>query len=108
VVIRKPCHLDSRVVREHIHHIETDDPYTVRTYDGAGQNLNAHDGEASMGKPTTSDDGKKPWLKDPDDRWHTKIVHEEDWPGSPVTEREVACNCDLFDEGETHYDFDGM
>jgi hypothetical protein len=37
VVIRKPWHLDSRVIREHTHPIETDDPYTVRTYDGAGQ-----------------------------------------------------------------------
>lgn len=48
---------------------------------------------------------KRPWLKDPDERWHTKIVYEEDWPGSGVTEREVSCNCDLFDAGETHIDF---
>ncbi len=41
---------------------------------------------------------KGPWFKDPDKRWHTKI--------SDVGE--VACNCDLFDEGEKHYDFDGM
>lgn len=52
-----------------------------------------------MGKPTTQNDGKTPWRKDPDDRWHTKITDG----GS-----EVPCNCDLFDEGESHYDFDGM
>ncbi len=52
---------------------------------------------------------RTPWLKDPDDRWHTKIVSdEEDWPGEPVSEREVSCNCEVWDEGETHYDFDGM
>ena len=32
-----------------------------------------------------------PSFQDPDDRWHTKIVYEEDWPGSPVREREVPC-----------------
>lgn len=48
---------------------------------------------------------KGPWLQDPDDRWHTKIVYEEDWPGSPLTEREVPCNCQYFSEGETHLDF---
>ena len=51
-----------------------------------------------MGKLTTHDDGKTPWLKDPDERWHTKIVDGN----------EVACNCQYFDAGETHYDFDGM
>jgi hypothetical protein len=32
---------------------------------------------------------KGPWFKDPDDRWHTKIVYEEDWPGGPLTKEEV-------------------
>ncbi len=63
-----------------------------------------------MGKLTTHDDGKTPWLKDPDKRWHTKIVSEENdlGPGFPAVDREVPCNCQYFDEGETHYDFDGM
>lgn len=29
-----------------------------------------------------------PWFQDPDDRWHTKIVSVEDWPGSRVKERD--------------------
>lgn len=50
---------------------------------------------------------KAPWLKDPDERWHTKIVTEDDGAGT-TWDTEVSCNCQLFDEGETHYDFDGM
>ena len=52
-----------------------------------------------------SDVEKGPWFKDPDERWHTKVVFEEEWPGAPVEEREVPCNCDLFGKGETHIDF---
>ncbi len=48
---------------------------------------------------------KGPWFQNPDARWHTKIVHEEEWPGGPVTEHEVPCNCQFFSEGEQHYDF---
>ena len=44
-------------------------------------------------------DNKKPWLKDPGERWHTKITDYD---------QEVPCNCQYWDEGETHYDFDGM
>src|SRR3954451_15669961 len=33
-----------------------------------------------------------PWFQDPEDRQHTKIVFEEEWPGGPVTELEVPCD----------------
>jgi hypothetical protein len=60
-----------------------------------------------MKKPTVKDpDKKEPWLKDPDERWHTKIQTNDD-TGMTIDE-EVPCNCQYFDEGETHYDFDGM
>ncbi|MFB6556097.1 hypothetical protein [Streptomyces sp. NPDC056405] len=47
---------------------------------------------------------KTPWLKDPSERRHTKIQTDE------VTgmDEEVPCTCQYWDEGETHYDFDGM
>lgn len=44
-------------------------------------------------------DKKEPWLKDSGERWHTKIMDDN---------QEVPCNCQYWDEGETHYDFDGM
>ena len=59
----------------------------------------------TSGHAPVSDVEKGPWLKDPDERWHTKVVFEEEWPGAPVEEREVSCKCDLFDKGETHMDF---
>jgi hypothetical protein len=55
----------------------------------------------------TSSGTIEPWLKDPDERWHTKIKTIDLGDGTSV-DQEVSCNCDLFDEGETHYDFDGM
>lgn len=57
-----------------------------------------------MKKPWLKDpDEKKPWLKDPDERWHTKIQTDENG-----MDEEVPCNCEYWDEGEKHYDFDGM
>ena len=46
-----------------------------------------------------SDVEKGPWFKDPDQRWHAKILDDG---------TEVSCNCQYFDEGESHFDFDGM
>jgi hypothetical protein len=48
---------------------------------------------------------KGPWFQNPEDRQHTKIVDEEEWPGGPVTEQEVPCDCQHFSAGEKHYDF---
>jgi len=52
-------------------------------------------------------DDKKRWLKHPADRLHTKIVTTDNGDGTS-SDREVPCTCDVWDEGETHYDFDGM
>jgi hypothetical protein len=46
-----------------------------------------------------SDVEKGPWFMDPDERWHVKVMDDG---------QEVSCNCDLFYEGEEHFDFDGM
>uniref|UniRef100_A0AAU2K0U3 Uncharacterized protein n=1 Tax=Streptomyces sp. NBC_00049 TaxID=2903617 RepID=A0AAU2K0U3_9ACTN len=49
-------------------------------------------------------DDKTPWLKSADERRHIKI-ETDDQTGE---DREVPCTCQYWDEGETHYDFDGM
>jgi hypothetical protein len=34
---------------------------------------------------------KGPWFRDPDERWHTKIVTDEDGTGTSRWGREMAC-----------------